>query len=72
MCIPHLASYVLGAIAKRIRDDWQMHYAHSIVLLETFVDTERYKGICYKAAGWSYLGETAGRGRNDRYNKQKK
>jgi len=70
--IPHLASYILGAIAKRICEDWESHYAHSIVLLETFVDTERYKGICYKAAGWSCLGETAGRGRNDRYNKKGK
>jgi len=70
--IPHLASYILGAIAKRIRVDWLEYYAHPIVLLETFVDTERYKGICYKAAGWSCLGKTAGRGRNDRYNKQNK
>jgi hypothetical protein len=44
----------------------------SIVLVETFVDTERLKGTCYKAANWQFLGLTKGRGRNDRYKNSKK
>lgn len=70
--VPHLASFILGKIAKRIKDDWKNYYNNEIFLLETFVDTERYKGTCYKAAGWECLGQTTGRGRNDRYNKKNK
>jgi hypothetical protein len=63
--VPHLASHILGAIARRICDDWQTLYNHPIHLLETFVDTERFAGTCYKAANWRYLGLTTGRGKND-------
>ncbi len=64
--VPHLASHLLGQIAKRISRDWERVYRHSIVWLETFVDPERgFKGTCYKAAGWSRLGLTTGRGKND-------
>lgn len=64
--VPHLASHVLGLIARRIRADWQAKYAHPVHALETFVDRSRFKGTCYRAANWLRLGETQGRTRNDR------
>ena len=64
--VPHLASHVLGLIARRIRADWQAKYGHPIHALETFVDRSRFKGTCYRAANWLRLGETRGRTRNDR------
>ncbi|HDP98741.1 MAG TPA: DUF4338 domain-containing protein [bacterium] len=67
--VPHLASYILGCISRRIRSDWQAYYKRDIVLLETFVEQGRFKGTCYKAANWHYLGQTTGRGRNDRYSR---
>lgn len=65
--VPHLASYLLGRISRRIRADWQNYYQRDIVLLETFVEQGRFKGTCYQAANWCYLGQTTGRGRNDRH-----
>jgi hypothetical protein len=47
---------------------WQRKYGHSLYLLETFVEKERFKGTCYKAANWIRVGQTTGRSRNDRYN----
>ena len=70
--IPHLASYILGRTLKQLSADWEKHHCHRIVLVETFVDTERFKGTCYKAANWQFLGLTKGRGRNDRYSNTKK
>jgi hypothetical protein len=68
--VPHLASYLLGRIAKRISGDWERIYRHPIVWLETFVDPARgFAGTCYKAANWRYLGRTTGRGKNDRTGK---
>jgi hypothetical protein len=64
--VPHLASHVLGLIARRIRADWQAKYGHPVHALETFVDRSRFKGTCYRAANWLRLGETQGRTRNDR------
>jgi hypothetical protein len=64
--VPHLASHVLGLIARRIRADWQAKYGHPVAALETFVDRSRFKGTCYRAANWRRLGETRGRTRNDR------
>jgi hypothetical protein len=66
--VPHLASHILGLIVRRIASDWQDKYGHSLYLLETFVEKERFKGTCYKAANWIQVGETTGRSRNDRYN----
>lgn len=63
---PHLASHVLGLIARRIRADWQAKYAHPVHALETFVDRSRFTGTCYRAANWMRLGATRGRTRNDR------
>jgi len=66
--VPHLASHILGLIVRRIASDWRDKYGHSLYLLETFVEKERFKGTCYKAANWIQVGETTGRSRNDRYN----
>ena len=64
--VPHLASHLLGLMARRIPEDWQEVYHHEVVWLETFVDPERgFLGTCYKAANWIYLGQTTGRGKND-------
>lgn len=68
--VPHLASHVLGLIARRISHDWQQMYNHPLYFLETFVDTERFRGTCYKAANWTYLGVTTGRGKNDQTHKK--
>ena len=63
--VPHLASHVLGLIARRIRADWQAKYGHPVHALETFVD-RRFRGTCYRAANWRRVGQTQGRTRNDR------
>lgn len=65
--IRNLASKALSLAARRIRLDWQARYGYRPVLLETFVDEKLYQGTCYQAANWVSLGQTAGRGRMDRY-----
>ncbi|MDK2897373.1 MAG: hypothetical protein PWP04_1493 [Candidatus Atribacteria bacterium] len=65
--IKNLASKALSLAAKRIGYDWQERYGYRPVLLETFVDLEKYRATCYKAANWVLLGQTTGRGRMDRY-----
>jgi hypothetical protein len=67
--IPYLASHILSRIGKILSKDWQNLYHHPVYYLETFVDTEHFKGICYQAANWIYLGRTTGRGKNDQTNK---
>jgi len=62
--VPHLASHLLGRLSSRLSADWQSVYAHPIYFTETFVDPERYRGTCYRAANWSYLGMTLGLGKN--------
>jgi len=62
---PHLASHILGRVARRISADWEQVYAHPIYMLETFVDPERFRGTCYLAANWKVLGQTTGRGKAD-------
>ena len=59
---PHLASHILGRMAKIVPADWQRIYAHPIYWLETFVDTSRFAGTCYRAANWIEVGMTQGRG----------
>jgi hypothetical protein len=61
--IEHLASHILGRMTSRISDDWQRVYGHPIYFLETFVDPERFRGTCYRAANWVLLGRTTGRGK---------
>lgn len=68
--VPHLASHLLGRIAKNISQDWQKLYHHPVYWLETFVDTERFAGTCYKAANWIQLGLTSGRGKYNNTHKQ--
>lgn len=63
--IPNLASRVLSLVIKRIGDDWAHAYGYRPVLIETFVDTTRFLGTCYRAANWIHLGKTKGRGRFD-------
>lgn len=65
--VPHLASHLLGRMARRLSSDWSMRYGHPVHLAETFVDQGRYPGTCYRAANWMPLGITTGRTRHDRY-----
>ena len=67
--ISFLASHLLGRMAKVVAGDWQRFYNHRIYFLETFIDTERFKGTGFKAANWIYLGDTTGRGKNDQTHK---
>ena len=66
--VQHLASKILSLCAKRIKTDWYERYRYSPVLLETFVEKERFRGTCYKAANWIYVGQTQGRGKKDTHN----
>lgn len=61
-----LASHVLGKVLRRLRRDWHEKYARSLDLVETFVDTSRFRGVCYRAANWKDVGKTTGRTRQDR------
>ena len=61
--VEHLASHLLGRMAARISADWQGMYGHPVYFLETFVDPERFRGTCYRAANWVLLGKTTGRGK---------
>jgi hypothetical protein len=63
VCIENLASHILGRMVARISEDWQQMYGHPIYFLETFVDPERFRGTCYRAANWVLLGKTTGRGK---------
>lgn len=63
----NLASKILGMISKRIADDWQEQHNYRPVLLETFVEKERFEGTCYIAANWKNVGTTKGRGKKDRF-----
>lgn len=65
--VPCLASHILGLIGRRIATDWVARYGHTVVLLETFVDVERFRGTCYRASNWLCVGRTRGRSRNDRH-----
>ena len=67
--VPHLASHLLGRMAKQLSQDWQHLYQHPIYFLETFVDPERFRGTCYRAANWIVLGRTTGRGKDDQTNR---
>lgn len=62
--VPHLASHLLGRMSRQLSADWERIYAHPIYYTTTFVDPSRYRGTCYRAANWTYLGMTTGRGNN--------
>jgi hypothetical protein len=61
--VPHLASKLLGLAARTLAQHWQARYGYRPLLLETFVEVERFNGTCYQAANWVYVGETQGRGK---------
>jgi hypothetical protein len=63
--VPHLASHILGQMARILPRDWDQVYGHPVYFLETFVDPQRFRGTCYRAANWVVLGRTTGRGKND-------
>lgn len=65
--VPHLASHLLARATRRLAEDWQLRYGHRVWLVETFVEIDRFAGTSYRAAGWTRLGETTGRTRQDRY-----
>jgi hypothetical protein len=67
--VPHLASRVLGLMVRRLPSDWERAYGIEPVLIETLVEAGR-AGTCYRAANWTYLGETTGRGRSDRHHRR--
>ena len=64
---PNLASHLLGHLSRRLPRDWQCRYGYSPVLLETFVEHQRFRGTCYRAANWIHVGQTQGRGKLDRH-----
>ncbi|MBK6787729.1 MAG: DUF4338 domain-containing protein [Betaproteobacteria bacterium] len=61
--VAHLASHILGCMARRLSADWQRLYAHPIYFVETFIDPQRFAGTCYRAANWAVMGQTTGRGK---------
>jgi hypothetical protein len=69
--VKNLASRILSLAAKRIVTDWRIRYGFAPVLLETFVDTERFTGTCYKAANWICVGKTQGRGKLDSHHEHR-
>ena len=61
----NLASKLLAMTARRLAQDWANRYGYQPVLLETFVETQRFAGTCYHAANWIHVGQTQGRGKLD-------
>lgn len=68
--VPYLASHILGRIVRILPLDWIRIYNHPIYFIDTFIDTERYKGTCYRASNWICLGKTTGRGKDDQTHRQ--
>lgn len=64
--VPHLASHILGRMARLFPKDWEKSYGNPVHFVETFVDTSKYRGTCYLAANWKVLGMTKGRGKDSR------
>lgn len=63
--VEHLASHLLGRMTRALSPQWQQMYGHRVYFAETFIDPTRYRGTCYRAANWQYLGQTQGRGKED-------
>jgi hypothetical protein len=68
--VKNLASHVLSKLQKELIPHWQEAYGIGPVLLESFVDSRRFHGTCYRASNWKWLGTTKGRGRMDREKKR--
>jgi hypothetical protein len=68
--VPHLASHILSRVTATLSHDWQRMYGHPIWFAETFIDPERFRGTCYRAANWILLGRTTGRGKDDLTHRQ--
>ncbi|GMQ89876.1 MAG: hypothetical protein BMS9Abin10_0211 [Gammaproteobacteria bacterium] len=64
--VPHLASHVLARALKRVGRDWRTRYGYTPLLVESYVERERFAGTCYRAANWIKVGVSTGRGRQDR------
>ena len=65
--VPRLGSWILGRVLRRLSADFEAQYGHPILLVETFVERERFRGTVYRAANWQHVGATEGRTRQDRY-----
>jgi hypothetical protein len=63
--VRHLASHLLGRMVRMLPGEWERAYGHPVRFAETFVEPARFKGTCYRAANWVYLGQTTGRGKDD-------
>jgi hypothetical protein len=63
--VPHLASHILSRMASQLSPEWERMYDHPVYFAETFIDPTRFRGTCYRAANWKFLGLTTGRGKND-------
>lgn len=63
--VPHLASHLLARMTRMLSVEWEKVYGHPVYFAETFVDTTRHRGTCYRAANWVALGRTQGRGKDD-------
>ena len=63
--VPHLASHLLSRMTRMLSAEWEKVYSHPVYFAETFVDTTRHRGTCYRAANWQFLGRTQGRGKDD-------
>jgi len=70
--VKNLASKVLGMAQKRLPQDWAKAYGYKPLLLETYVEAQRFEATCYRAANWIQVGKTRGRGRQDRAHREKK
>ncbi len=67
--VRYLASHLLSRVVKIVSADWEGLYHHPVHFIETFVNSPQYKGTCYRAANWLYLGKTTGRGKDDQTHK---
>jgi Domain of unknown function (DUF4338)/Transposase DNA-binding/Transposase Tn5 dimerisation domain len=68
--VQHLASHVLGLALRRLRSDWRGRYGYEPSVVETFIEAGRFAGTCYRAANFAEVGQTQGRGRQDRHNQR--
>lgn len=70
--IRYLASSALALLARQLPGDWERRYGSRPVLMETFVERDRFRGTSYQAANWTAVGETQGRGKTDRHHQHGK